>query len=60
MKAGEIDDFEYLLGAAESQAETDWEMHFVSDMQEKYEQYGDNCFVSEKHLETLEIIAGEE
>jgi hypothetical protein len=58
MKAYEIDNFDELLDDAESQASTDWEMDFVNDMRDKYDQYSDEMFVSEAQLEKLEKIAG--
>ena len=59
MKAHEIDNYEELLEEAESQASNDWEFDFVSDMKEKFDQYGDNTFVSDAQLEKLEAIAGQ-
>ena len=58
MKAGEIDEYEQLLSDAEDQAESEWEMDFVSDMMSKHEQYGDGTFVSDAQLSKLEKIAG--
>ena len=52
-----VSDFEDLLSLAESQAKTDWEMEFVSDLNDKYEKYGDGMFLSQKQRETLEKIA---
>lgn len=53
----DVSDFEDLLSLAESQAKTDWEMEFVSDLYGKYEKYGDGMFLSDKQRETLEKIA---
>ena len=58
MKAYEIDNFYELLDEAESQASNDWEIDFVNDMRDKYDQYSDEMFVSEAQLEKLEKIAG--
>jgi hypothetical protein len=58
MKAEEIDDFDTLLETAEEQAEKDWDVNFVSDLRDKYEQYRDNLYVSDAQLEQLERIAG--
>ncbi len=57
MRARDIEDFDQLLEDAESQARTDWEMAFVSDIQAKYDYYEDDLFVSEKQLDTLMRIA---
>ena len=57
MKASDIDDFEDLLDDAEDHAETDWENDFVADMRDRYEQDGDNTFVSYNQLDKLREIA---
>jgi hypothetical protein len=57
MQAQDIDDFYTLLCDAEDMATTDWEMDFVSDMKEKYEQYGGQMYVTEKQVVALERIA---
>ena len=51
------DDFEELLASAEENASSDWETEFVSSLQERYEQYGINMFLSEKQDEVLRRIA---
>jgi len=55
--AGEIPSFSELLDAADSNASTDWEMGFISDMKDRYSQYGSDTYVSDKQLEQLERIA---
>ena len=57
MKAQEIDNYEELLEEADIKASNDWEMDFVSDLKEKFEQYGDDTYVSDAQLEKLEAIA---
>ena len=52
-------EFEDLLLNADQQASTDWEMSFVEDMRDRFEQYGMNTYISDKQLETLNRIAGE-
>jgi len=52
----EIESFEDLLEDADSNAGNDWEMEFVSGINEKYEQYGAEMFLSEKQREILERI----
>lgn len=51
-------DFADILADASFNAETDWEMGFVSDMEVKFAEYGSEMFISEKQLEILERIAG--
>jgi hypothetical protein len=58
MKACDVDDFETLLSDATDQASSDWEMDFVSDIQEKFDAYGGDMYVSEKQVAALEKIAG--
>ena len=57
MQAIDIDDFEELLESAENNAKNGFEMDFTSDMRDKYDEYGDTCYVSEKQLALLESIA---
>ena len=58
MKAGDIDNYAYILEQAELNAKNDWEMDFVFDMMNKFDEYGDDTYVSEAQLERLEKIAG--
>lgn len=51
------DDFEELLASAEENASSEWETEFVSSLQERYEQYGINMFLSDKQDEILKRIA---
>lgn len=57
MQAYEIDNYEELLETAEELASNHWEMDFVADMKDQFEQYGDKTFVSEAQLDKLETIA---
>ena len=50
-------DFDELLSAAEDEAKNEWEMDFVGDMRDKYTDYGDTMFLSEKQLALLRRIA---
>jgi len=56
----EDDEFETLLSDAEMNAANDWEEQFVSDMKDKFEQYGRRMYLSENQREHLERIAGDE
>ena len=58
MKAGDIDNYADILESAELNAKNDWEMDFVFDLMNKFDEYGDDTFVSEAQLEKLEKIAG--
>ena len=51
------DDFEELLASAEENASNEWEAEFVSSLQERYEQYGVNTYLSDKQDEVLNRIA---
>ena len=50
-------EFEDLIGEADSNAKGEWEETFVSDMQDKYEEFGGEMFLSEKQDEILNRIA---
>jgi len=53
----EVSEFEALLADAEANAVTDWEMEFVSDINDKFEKYGDKMYISTEQIETLERIS---
>lgn len=57
MREGDIEDFKSLLHDAELNAETDWEMSFVSDTQVRYSEWGEAAFVSHNQYEVLTRIA---
>jgi len=57
MKVSDINNFDILIEDAELQAETDFEFDFVSDIRDRYDEYDDDCFISEKQLSILESIA---
>lgn len=54
----DLSDFEQLLRDAESQAKSEWEQEFVSDVYQRFELYGPSTFVSDKQIEILERIVG--
>lgn len=54
------DEFEEILDDAEMNAANDWEESFVSDMKQKFEQYGIRMFISERQIEIIERIANGE
>ncbi len=58
MIASDIDNYADLLESAELNAKNDWEMGFVFDLMNKFDEYGDDTYVSEVQLEKLEKIAG--
>lgn len=53
-------DFDALLGVAETLARGEWEKDFVGDMRDKYLDYGDTMFLSEKQIAVLRRIAKED
>jgi len=54
----EDSEFEDLLDAAASSATNGWEEQFVSDIRDKWEQYGARMYLSEKQGEILNRLAG--
>lgn len=50
-------EFEDLLTEAASASLSVWEMDFVDDLRERFDQYGERMFLSERQLEWLEQIA---
>ncbi len=50
-------DFEDILDSAESYAKNDWEEQFVSDLRDKYEEWGDEMFLSDRQADILLRIA---
>lgn len=54
----DVSDFEQLLADAESQAKSEWDQDFVGDLQQRYEQYGHQMFISQRQIEILERIVG--
>lgn len=55
-----FDDFEDVLYVAERKARGAWEEQFVADLTEKFEQYGERMFLSERQAEVLNRITGDE
>ncbi len=53
----EDDDIGTLIEAAEAAASTEWEQNFMSDMRDRYDQYGDEMFLSDKQRAVLERLA---
>lgn len=54
----DIDEFAELLEDAEAQASTEWEIDFVSDISERFDEYEDRMYLSDKQRSTLARIAG--
>ena len=50
-------EFEELLAEADEQAVTTWQEDFVSDMKDRYEQYGTEMYLSDPQKDVLERIA---
>lgn len=51
-------DFDSLLAEANENASTDWEADFVDSLLDRYSNFADNMFISEKQIESLKKIAG--
>jgi hypothetical protein len=51
------DDFMEHLDLADSNADTETQMQFVSDLREKFEQYGTQMFFSDKQNNWLKSLA---
>ncbi len=62
MKVSELKDIDYaeLLEEATANASTDWESDFVESLCEKFREYKESTFVSEKQLSILQRIANAE
>ena len=54
------EEFQSLLDYAEANASNGFEINFVSDMQDRWEQYGKRMYLSDKQHEILERIASDE
>ena len=54
------EEFQSLLDDAEANASNDFEINFVFDMQDRWEQYGKRMYLSDKQREILERIANDE
>ena len=50
-------EFEDMLGEAEENASGDWEETFVSDLRDKFAEYGMSMYLSDKQKDILERIA---
>ena len=60
-KAKEYADYDTLgdmLQQAEVNASSDWEIQFVTDMQTKFELYGDDMYMTDRQWNVLSRLAG--
>lgn len=53
------DDFGGVLWVAETRARTPWEKQFVADLQDRFDQYGDRMYLSDRQAEVLDRITGD-
>lgn len=51
-------EFEDLLSEAETQAESAWEMDFVDGLRDRFTEYGEKMYLTEKQEDILRRIAG--
>lgn len=55
-----FDDFEDVLYIAGQKARGDWEEQFVADLTERFEEWGDRMYLSDRQAEVLRRITGDE
>lgn len=53
----DANELEELLRKAKEKAKTDWEKSFVEDMSNKFEQWGDRLYLSQKQMDIIRKIA---
>ena len=53
-RASDIVGFDEMLAIAEEVARTGWEVDFVESLRAKYDEWGEDMFVSEKQLQVLD------
>ena len=58
MKVYEYGEFEDLLEQAELNASKNWDINFVSDISDKFSQFGEDMYISDSQITQLERIAG--
>jgi hypothetical protein len=57
MKAQDLDiDFYHVLSTAQRFTHNEWEKNFVGDLEDKYDEYGEDMYVSDKQVTTLMTI----
>jgi hypothetical protein len=56
----DLEEFKVWVNDAVSNAEGDFQVTFANDMQDRFNKYGADMFVSEKQLALLKQIAGVE
>jgi len=52
-------EFTELLNSASANAANDWEINFVSDMQDRFEEFGRRMYLSDAQREHLERISND-
>lgn len=55
-----VEDFGLLLNDARMQASSDWEEGFIDDLLDRFERFGSAMSISDKQLEIIRRIAGED
>ena len=55
-----LDEFSFLIQEAHDRAKTTWENDFVFEISQKFAEYGENMYLSEKQQAVLERIANYE
>lgn len=60
LREWKIEDFSHILELANENAITEWDMEFVASMEVKFDQFGDNMFLSQKQHDVLMRLTGGE
>ena len=58
-KVPDVNAFRSLLNDAVSNARSEFEVQLANDMQDRFDRYGAEMFISDKQLEQIRKIAGE-
>jgi hypothetical protein len=53
----EVDEFKSLLNDATTEAASDWEIEFCKDMNERFDRYQGDMFITDAQLSKLRTIA---
>jgi len=56
-KACDIEDFDEMLEDAEDFASSLWDTMFVGDIRKRYDEYGDDTYISDSQLKQLHRIS---
>ena len=57
MKVKDIENFDELLDDAEANAKAKWDMDFLGEIRDKYDEFEEEMYISASQLEQIERIA---